>query len=78
MRATIREASSRISFWRSVKYEEIYLRPYTNGTDARMALSRYFRIYNVHRPHSSLGHLSPNEFLRRSKTGTEKAEFFQQ
>ncbi len=32
--------------WRSVKYEEVYLRAYTNGTEARESLKIYFRFYN--------------------------------
>ncbi len=31
--------------WRSVKYEEVYLHAYTNGTEARTALTRYFSFY---------------------------------
>jgi putative transposase len=47
--------------WRSVKYEEVYLRAYTNGTDARMGLTRYFRIYNAVRSHQSLDYRTPDE-----------------
>ena len=32
--------------WRSVKYEEVYLRAYANGTEARQSLARYFSFYN--------------------------------
>ena len=47
--------------WRSVKYEEVYLRAYTNGTDARMGLTGYFRIYNAVRSHQSLEYRTPDE-----------------
>jgi putative transposase len=47
--------------WRSVKYEEVYLRAYTNGTDARVGLTRYFRIYNAVRSHQSLEYRTPDE-----------------
>ena len=47
--------------WRSVKYEEVYLRAYTNGADARIGLTRYFRIYNAVRSHQSLEHQTPDE-----------------
>jgi len=47
--------------WRSVKYEEVYLRAYTNGTDARTSLNRYFRIYNAVRSHQSLDYRTPDE-----------------
>ena len=39
--------------WRSVKYEEVYLHAYANGTEARTALTRYFRFYNAVRSHQS-------------------------
>jgi putative transposase len=45
--------------WRSVKYEEIYLRDYADGIEARRGLDRYFRFYNTERPHQSLGNRTP-------------------
>ncbi|HWX33131.1 MAG TPA: IS3 family transposase [Steroidobacteraceae bacterium] len=47
--------------WRSVKYEEVYLRANTNGTEARMGLTRYFRLYNAVRSHQSLEYRTPDE-----------------
>jgi putative transposase len=47
--------------WRTVKYEEIYLRDYTDGFDARDYLDRYFRFYNEERPHQSLDYRTPHE-----------------
>jgi putative transposase len=47
--------------WRSVKYEEIYLRGYTNGTEARHHLSRYFAFYNSKRLHENLSYATPDE-----------------
>ena len=47
--------------WRSVKYEEIYLHAYTNGTEARTALTRYFRFYNAVRSHQALEYRTPDE-----------------
>jgi putative transposase len=47
--------------WRSVKYEEVYLNAYANGTEARTALSRYFRLYNAVRTHQSLDYRTPDE-----------------
>jgi len=47
--------------WRSVKYEEVYLHAYANGTEARTALSRYFRLYNAVRTHQSLEYRTPDE-----------------
>ena len=47
--------------WRSVKYEEVYLHAYTNGTEARTALTRYFSFYNARRSHQSLEYRTPDE-----------------
>jgi putative transposase len=45
--------------WRSVKYEEVYLRAYDSVSDARASLGRYLAFYNGRRPHSSLGARTP-------------------
>jgi len=47
--------------WRSVKYEDVYLRDYAGVLDARESLGRYFRFYNERRPHQSLGYRPPRE-----------------
>ena len=47
--------------WRSVKYEEVYLHGYTNGTEARTALTRYFSFYNARRSHQALEYRTPDE-----------------
>jgi len=47
--------------WRSVKYEEVYLHAYANGTEARTALTRYFRLYNAVRLHQCLEYRTPDE-----------------
>ena len=47
--------------WRTVKYEEVYLREYADGNELRQSLKRYFDYYNNHRPHSSLGYRTPAE-----------------
>ena len=47
--------------WRSVKYEEVYLRAYDGVSHARACLSRYFDIYNAKRPHASLARRTPDE-----------------
>ena len=41
--------------WRTVKYEEVYLKAYRDGRDARNGLREYFRFYNNQRPHQALG-----------------------
>jgi len=45
--------------WWSVKYEDIYLNDYCNGTSLREGLTRYFRFYNTERFHQALGYLTP-------------------
>lgn len=45
--------------WRSVKYEEVYLRDYGNGVEAKTGLSRYFRFYNTRRRHQGLDKRTP-------------------
>jgi len=47
--------------WRSVKYEEVYLHAYANGTEARTALTRYFSFYNARRAHQSLEYRTPDD-----------------
>ena len=47
--------------WRSVKYEEVYLRAYANGTEARASLKIYFRFYNERRLHENLNYATPEE-----------------
>lgn len=47
--------------WRSVKYEEVYLRAYQDGRDARTSLGNYFRFYNTERPHQTHGYRTPAE-----------------
>lgn len=45
--------------WRSLKYEDVYLRDYLDGTEVRSGLTRYFRFYNNERPHQSLKKRTP-------------------
>jgi putative transposase len=47
--------------WRSVKYEEVYLRAYDSVSDARASIGRYFDFYNGRRPHSSLDRQTPDQ-----------------
>jgi putative transposase len=48
-------------FWRSVKYEEVYLRAYDSVGEARVSLRRYIDFYNGRRPHSSLDGRTPDQ-----------------
>ena len=47
--------------WRSVKYEEVYLRAYDGVSEARTSIGRYLDFYNGRRPHSSLDGATPNQ-----------------
>jgi putative transposase len=46
--------------WRSIKYEEVYLRAYDSVGEARASLGRYIDFYNCRRPHSSLDRRTPD------------------
>ena len=47
--------------WRSVKYEEVYLRAYESVSEARTSIGRYLNFYNGRRPHSSLDGITPDQ-----------------
>src|SRR4030095_3572172 len=47
--------------WRTVKYEDIYLRAYDSVPDARTSIGRYLDLYNRRRPHSSLDGMTPDQ-----------------
>jgi len=47
--------------WRTVKYEEVYLRAYASVSEARDSISRYLAFYNQQRPHSTLDGQTPDE-----------------
>jgi putative transposase len=47
--------------WRSIKYEEVYLRAYDTVSEARASLGRYLAFYNGRRPHSSLDRQTPDQ-----------------
>jgi len=47
--------------WRSVKYEEVYLKAYQDGRAARAGIGNYFRFYNTERPHQTHGYRTPAE-----------------
>jgi putative transposase len=45
--------------WRSLKYEEVYLRDYQLVPEAHRGIGNWFRFYNHQRPHQSLGYQTP-------------------
>jgi len=50
-------------FWRSIKYEEIYLNEYKNIKSLNPAIEKYMDKYNTRRLHSTIGYKTPNEVL---------------
>jgi len=47
-------------FWKTLKYEEVYLHAYDSGSEAKAGLGNYVHYYNHERPHSSLGGRTPD------------------
>ena len=47
--------------WRSVKYEEVYLKAYQNGSEARKGIGAYLDFYNRERPHQALDYRTPGQ-----------------
>lgn len=50
-------------FWRTLKYEEVYLKTYDSVAQARACLGEYIHWYNHHRRHSSLGKQRPFDVM---------------
>ena len=48
-------------FWRTLKYEEVYLKAYESVAEARSSIGRYLEFYNGRRPHSSLDRRTPDQ-----------------
>jgi putative transposase len=47
--------------WKSIKYEEVYLRAYDSVSQAKASLGNYLTFYNTRRPHSSLARKTPDQ-----------------
>ena len=45
--------------WRTIKYEEVYLKDYATPREARLELRHYFQFYNFERPHQALDYRTP-------------------
>ena len=58
--------------WRTVKYEEVYLKAYANATEARRELGAYFRFYNDQRLHQALGYRTPAEVFHEARNAPGK------
>lgn len=50
--------------WRTVKYEDVYIKSYATANDAREGLNLYFPFYNKKRPHQSLDYRTPEEIYQ--------------
>jgi putative transposase len=48
-------------FWRSIKYEEVYLKAYEDVPEARQSIGRYIDFYNGRRPHTALDRRTPDQ-----------------
>ena len=54
--------------WRSLKYEEVYMKDYQTVSEARTGIGSWFRFYNQQRRHQSLGNLTPAELYFATRT----------
>ena len=52
--------------WRSLKYEEVYLKAYETVAEARQGIANYFRFYNRERRHQSLDRQTPDQVYKGS------------
>jgi putative transposase len=59
--------------WRTVKYEEVYLKAYDSVRQARESIGRFFEFYNSQRPHASLDRMTPDEVYFESLPALLKA-----
>ena len=60
--------------WRSIKYEEVYVKNYESVRDAYDNLAKYFQLYNRERLHESLGYRTPHEvYFGNNKTNDGEA-----
>lgn len=57
-------------FWRSLKYEEIYLKAYDNGIEARLSIGQWIDFYNHQRRHQSLHKKTPAELFKLNNSAT--------
>ena len=74
-KADVSKTFSPPRFWRSVKYEEVYLHAYDDPKEARANIGRYLNFYNNDRPHQALGCMTPKAFYEHdvAKRATKRA-----
>lgn len=56
--------------WRSLKHEDVYLKGYTDGHDAKAGIAKWITFYNNSRPHQALANRTPMAVWRDGATGT--------
>jgi putative transposase len=59
--------------WRSIKYEEIHLKAYADGREARAGISSWMTFYNFRRPHQAMNNQMPMTVWRAGMDGIEAA-----
>ncbi len=59
--------------WRSIKYEEVYLKAYQTVAEARAGINDYLEFYNQQRPHQALGYRTPAEVYQNGQEGKKVA-----
>ena len=59
--------------WRTVKYDEIYLKDYVSLIDAHAQLDTFFRFYNALRPHRAHQGATPSEVYRQTQHAVANA-----
>ena len=60
--------------WRTVKYEDIYLKAYADGWELESGLTNYFAFYNGRRFHQSLAYQTPEEVFKGKEKSTNQVE----
>ena len=51
--------------WRSIKYEEVYLKAYQNVSEGRVGIGGYLYLYNQERPHQALAYRTPGQVFQK-------------
>ena len=60
--------------WRSVKYEEVYLKAYESVAEARAGIGAYLRFYNSDRPHQTLDYRTPAQVFEEGRNQVHQPE----
>lgn len=63
-------------FWRTLKYEHVYLRGYADGLSLWKGLEKYFHFYNYQRKHQSLGYQTPAQWYVNEPSGKGENTIF--